>query len=123
MPDVDDGSIPNECRLLRRIHPDQVVKDENSGSWRPSSGAFRHLELSVDAESVLIDLGLDWKFCLSNYIGYSLAAFSAGRAREKALPVIPKPSPENQAHTEVHGKKTGAVTKYLRSVCVWVHPA
>ncbi len=122
MADVDDGSIGDEAGLLRRIHPVQVVPDENAGGiMRPSSAAFRDPELSVDAEPVLASVGLDWKFSLRNYRGYSLVRFQAGAAREKQLQVVHKPVEGNDAHAEVIGKKTGSVANHLRDHSEWVH--
>lgn len=126
MADVDDGSIPNDAHLLRRIRPDQIVDDQNAGSWRPSS-AFKDPELSTDAEPLLHDNGLDWKFSLNGYEGYSLVKFLAGHARAKMLPVIYKPiAPAqghrgNPAHTEVHGKKTQGIANHLVSGSTWLH--
>jgi hypothetical protein len=103
------GSIGNDAGLLRRIHPSQVVPDGNAGSaMRPSSAAFKDPNLSVDAEPMLIALGLDWKFSLKDNPAYSLVRFPAGAAREKGLAVIHKPIEENDAHTEVVGKKQRA---------------
>jgi hypothetical protein len=121
MADVDDGSIANDASLLRRIRPDQIVDDENSGARRPSSAAFKDPELSVDAEPILRANGLDWKFSVQGHEGYSLVQFKAGRARAKALPVIHKPINGNPAHTEVHGRKTQGIANHLVAGATWVH--
>jgi hypothetical protein len=127
MADVDDGSIANDACLLRRIRPDQVVDDENLGTRRPSSAAFKDPDLSVDAEPILKANGLDWKFSLQDYPGYSLANVEARHARDKSLAVIPKPlknNPvlkDNPAHTEVVGKKTQGVARHLAANATWVH--
>jgi len=62
----DEVAIADDAGLLRRIHPDQVIDDKNLGRVRPSSGAFRDRELSVDAEPILYKQGLDWRFSLRN---------------------------------------------------------
>src|SRR5215470_730761 len=98
-PDVDDGSIPDDAGLLRRIPPDYVTHDKNLGRWRPISGAFMDKEMSVDAEPILHQHGLDLTFSLQNHQGFSLARFFAGEARKKGLSVVHKPLPENPAHT------------------------
>jgi hypothetical protein len=121
MADVDDGSIANEHDLLRRIRPDQVVDDQNLGIRRPSTAAFKDPELSADSEHILTQNGLGWNFCIKGFDGYSLARFSAGSARALNLPVIHKPLPANQAHVEVHGKKTQGVTNSLVGACSWAH--
>jgi hypothetical protein len=114
MPDVDDGSINNEAGLLRRIHPEQVVPDKNTQRPRLSSAAFKDDELSVDAEPLLAQAGLDWHFSLRGYLGYSLVRFRAGAARQERLRVVHKPERCNPAHTEVIGKKTQGIANRLR---------
>ena len=120
-PDVDDGSIADDADLLRRIHPIQIVDDKNLGERRPSSAAFKDPAMSVDAEPILHQHALNWTFSLRGHSGYSLARFRAGVAREKGLAVIHKPVSDNPAHTEVIGKKTGSIAKYLATVSTWAH--
>lgn len=117
---TDDGSIPQDAGLLRRIHPIQVVSDENSGEYRPSSAAFRDIELSVDAEPILLTAGLDWHFTLKEYPSHSLVRFRSAVAREKDLAVVPSPQPGNPAHTLVVGKKTQSKVDHIRRHCEWV---
>jgi hypothetical protein len=63
LPDfTDDPSIAESERLLRRIHLKQIVKDEDTGLARISSGAFRDKELSVDIEKVLVSHGEEIAF-------------------------------------------------------------
>jgi hypothetical protein len=119
--DVDDGSIADDADLLRRIRPDQIVDDKNLGTRRPSSAAFKDPAMSVDAETILRQHGLDWKFSLRNHSGYSLARFKAGAARAKALAVVHKPEQGNPAHTEIIGKKTQGAANHLVSASTWVH--
>jgi hypothetical protein len=105
-PDQDDRSINDDAGLLRRVHPNWVVADGNTGGRRVSSAAFRDPALSVDIEPILVAQGLDWQFTLKAHAGYSLVRFPAGSAREKGLSVVSKPLPGNPAHAEVLGKKT-----------------
>jgi hypothetical protein len=123
-PKVDDGSIPNDAGLLRRIHPRQVIHDKNLGAWRPVSGAFKDKEMSVDAEPVLHANGLGSMFSLRNSLGFSLARFSAGGPRSLGLAVVfdPRPDdqPDNPAHTLVLGA-TEANARYLATNCTWAH--
>jgi hypothetical protein len=122
---LDRGeAIPDEERLLRRIHPTQVFCDKNLGRYRPISGAFKDREMSVDAESILEANGFDWKFSLRNWDGFSLVRFSAYEARAKGLEVVHKPRPDDQpdnpAHTEVHGS-TESSARHLATACSWAH--
>jgi hypothetical protein len=117
----DDGSIADEWMLLRRIHPEQVVADRQTGELRVSSAAFRDPAMSVDVEELLKRAGLDWRFSLQGYPTYSLAAFSAAVARSLGQAVVSSPLPANQAHAEVRGHKTGAVSRALSKAASWVH--
>lgn len=122
MPDVVEQVIADDVMLLRRIRPDQIVDDENTGERRPSSAAFKDPELSVDAELILIANGLDWKFSLKGHPDYSLAQFTAADARAKELQVLHKPiNPGNPAHTEICGKKTQGIANHLRNCSAWRH--
>lgn len=127
MSDLADSSaeaprlIPDDAQLLRRIHPDYVVEDKNSGLPRPSSAAFKDPNMSVDIEDFLLDDGLDATFSLAGYPGYSLVRIVAGAAREKNLSVVHVPLVENSYHAEVRGKKTGAIANHLKSAAQWAH--
>ena len=120
-------TIADDDGLFRRIHPDQVVKDENTGNWRPSSGAFKDPTMSVDVEPILTSLGLNHQFCLRNDPHHSVVRFTAGAARTLAQDVVhtpvvdPDPSKENPAHAEVRGKKTPGTANRLRDAASWVH--
>jgi hypothetical protein len=120
-PHVDDGSIADYFDLLRRVRPDQIVDDQNRGERRPSSAAFKDPEMSVDAEQILQQNGLNFAFSLRNNLGFSLARFKAGVARANNLPVISKPESDNPAHAEVHGKKTRGIANNLVAACTWAH--
>lgn len=96
------------------------MNDQNVGGPRPSSGAFKDAEMSVDAEPILNKSGLDWSFSLRDNPNHFLVRFRAGDAREKALSVIHKPQPDNAAHTEVHGKKTTSIARQLAAASQWV---
>lgn len=122
-PDEDDGSIPQDAGLLRRVHPKQVVRDRDTGDFRPSSAAFRDPEMSVDAEPILEANNLDWHFTLQGHPGFSLVRFPASAARDKGLAVVPKALPMNPAHVHVLGKKTGSIADHLRDNSTWVHLA
>jgi hypothetical protein len=121
MTDVDDGSIADDANLLRRIRPEQIVDDNNTGTRRPSSAAFKDSTMSVDAEPLLIANGLDWTFTLAGYQGFSLAQLLARETRLKGQAVVHKPLSDNPAHTEVVGKKTQGTANYFVSVATWVH--
>jgi hypothetical protein len=121
MADVDVVPIADDDNLLRRIRPDQIIDDKNLGTRRPSSGAFKDPEMSVDSECLLHRHGLDWTFSLRNHTEYSLARFAAAAARTKGLTVLHKPERDNPAHTEVTGKKTQGVSNHLVAQSTWAY--
>jgi hypothetical protein len=118
---VDVRAIDDDAGLLRRIHPEQIVPDKNRGGRRLSSAAFRDPEMSVDAEPILHENGLDWKFSLREHQGYSLVRFLAREARSQGLSVDHEPVEGNPTHTEVKGRKSTSVIKHLIAVSDWVH--
>jgi hypothetical protein len=122
MADSNDGAIPDDAGLLRRIHPTQITDDQNLGRKRPMTGAFTDKEMSVDAEPILRQHGLDLSFSLRNWPGFSLARFRAGAARAKGLSVVHDPCPEDQpdnpAHTLVIGA-TESSARHLARTCEW----
>jgi hypothetical protein len=121
MSSANDGSIDDSWSLLRRVHPSQVVRDDNAGGRRVSSGAFRDLEMSVDTEELWHAHGRDWHASLEGHEGYSLVRFIAAVPRSLGLSVIHAPLATNPAHTEVHGKKTGSICNRLVAASQWVH--
>jgi hypothetical protein len=121
MPPEDDDPIAAGAGLLRRIHPRQVIKDSNTGTSRPSSAAFKDLNLSVDLEPALEAAGLDWHFSLRDHPGYSLVRFPVKAALDQCLTVERRPIAGNVAHAEVLGKKTQGKANSLRDASSWVH--
>jgi hypothetical protein len=117
---TDDGSIPDSSGLLRRIHPQQVIDDANTGKKRPSSAAFKDPDLSVDSEFILEQDGLDWHFSLKDHSAHSLVRFPASAARNNLLHVVHDPTLDNRAHTVVVGKKSPGVANMLRNASNWV---
>jgi hypothetical protein len=117
---ADKKDIPDECGLLRRVTPSQVVLDNNLGRRRLSSGAFRDRQLSVDAECLLLNAGLDWTFSLKNYRQFFLVRILAVDARQNAQVVEHRPVPDNDFHTEIIGRKTGTICNALRLVAEWI---
>jgi hypothetical protein len=120
----DDLTITNEERLFRRIHLSQIVKDDDTGRARVSSGAFTDKELSINIESVLIGNGEAVDTCLRNYRGHKLVCFTAGQARQLQQIVCRDPiSPDNLSHGLVYGSKSRRIREGLRDSAEWVIPA
>ena len=117
----DDPTIPSAWALLRRIHPNQIVRDKNKGMPRPSSAAFRDPNLSVDMEAILHSNGFDWKFSLASYPGYSLVRFTAGEARAQNQAIVRSPLAHNPAHGEVVGAKPKPVQTAFTQFATWAY--
>jgi hypothetical protein len=118
-PPIDDPSITDDQALWRRIHPEQVVFDNNLNRQRPTSQAFNNTSgtsgMSVDIadETTIQD-------ALKGYSEHLLVEFEAGLARQLNQGVIRDPFPGNPAHAEVMGKKRKPVQKGLYTKCRWV---
>jgi len=121
----DDLSIANEDRLFRRIHLSQIVKDEDTGQARVSTGAFKDKELSINIESLLIGGGETVDACLRNHQGHKLVCFTAGQARQLQQIVCSDPEPpDNISHGLVCGPKNSRrVHEGLRDSAQWIIPA
>jgi hypothetical protein len=76
----DDASIRDEERLFRRVHLSQLVRDDDTGLARVSSGVFKNKELSVNIESILVKTGSSPGACLHNYRAHRLVSITAGSA-------------------------------------------
>jgi hypothetical protein len=118
---LDDGVIPDDAPLLRRIAPDRVVMDHNLGRKRPSSANFKQLEMSVDCETILVANGHSWHFTIEGYPGFSLVRFPANLPRSLGLPVNYRPLDTNPAHCEVSGKKRESQATKMAVEAEWVH--
>jgi hypothetical protein len=121
---ADDLSISADIRLFRRVHLKQIVKDEDTGAARVSSGVFRDKELSVNIESILIAEGRTPDYCLRNTPHHKLVAFTAGSARRHNQIVFPDPEPEDSSHGIVYGSKNSLkICNGLRESSTWIIPA
>jgi hypothetical protein len=120
----DDPTITNVERLFRRIHPKQIVKDDDTGLARVSTSAFKDKELSMNIESVLLAGGETADACLRSYQGYKLVCFTAGHARQHQQLVCRDPLPDSPSHGLVCGSKSSRrVHEGLRDLADWVIPA
>jgi hypothetical protein len=120
----DDVSICDEERLFRRVHPTHLVRDEDSGTLRVSSAAFKDEELSVNIESILKLDGSAPEACLRKHPNHRLVAITAADARKFSQAVCRDPLPEDRSHGLVYGlKKKPSIHQGLRSAAIWVIPS
>src|SRR4051794_34269949 len=95
---IDDGSIDNNWLLLRRIRPDQIVPDGNSGGVRVSSAAFKDPKMSVDVQELLAAAGKTWSFSVESFPLHSLMSLIAFVPRSLQQAVVHLPLADNPAH-------------------------
>lgn len=119
----DNASIRDEERLFRRVHIAQLVKDDDTGLARISSGVFKEKELSINIESVLEEAGFSAKACLQNRSAHKLISISAGNARGFGQAICHDPLPTDLSHGLVYGSKNSrSIHDGLRSAASWVIP-
>jgi hypothetical protein len=123
----DDPNVLDNTNLFRRIHPDQVVFDDNLKCHRPSSQAFRDDRdkdpMSVYLSSVLAAESRDPSVLLIGHARFSLAAITAGFARLLSQTVHPEPEPDETSHAVVCGDKESKNRKSARALAkaaIWV---
>jgi hypothetical protein len=118
----NDPTISDQERLLRRIHEQQIVPDENrEGTFRVSSGAFRDKELSIVIESLLRESGRRPDDVVANHDFHSLVAITAGLARKYEQAIVRDPEPDEPAHGLVYGnKKQRQCDRALAASAEWV---
>jgi hypothetical protein len=129
----DDLSIVDSWRLLRRIplivggiHP-QIVLNENTNRYEPSSLAFNHhpddpRAFSVHIEPVLIANGLTIQDVLIDASKFAVVGFTAGQVRACQQVINRKPLPGEPAHAHVIGGKKNSIRGKLKKCAVWVIP-
>lgn len=115
----DDRSIADATDLFRRVHPDQVVWDENESRLRPTSAAFRDTEMSVHLGDMLAVDGTSPATVLDRLPWHQLAAFDAGFARDEEQMLVRSPTPEDSSHGDVIGTKTRARGNRFAKRCRW----
>lgn len=117
-----DTPIADATELFRRIHPDEVIWDDDEGRYRPSSGAFRKKErVSVQIQDALADAGVEPEatLALSGNTRHSLAALTAEVARKEQQILERTPLPDDPAHGEVVGKKSTSCATRLARATRW----
>jgi hypothetical protein len=119
----DDATICDGERLFRRVHITQLVRDDDTGLARVSSGVFKDKELSINIESVLSDAGSSAEACLHNYKTHILISITAGDARHFCQAVCYDPLPNDPSHGLVYGSKNKtSIHNGLRAAAVWAIP-
>ena len=120
----DDLTVPDDERLLRRVPPQLIVWNENTGARQVSTGAFSDSSdgsgMSVSLAGVLEAAGVPDEHVLGGYDGFGLVAITAGLARAQNQGVIRDPTETDPSHAEVVGKKTRAVKRAFKREATWI---
>lgn len=123
-PYVDDKSIADTTELFRRINPEQIVQDDNTGERRPSSAAFNDSSdespMSVALGDTLQAAGRSPESTIASYPAWGLVAITARVARDCEQAIVRDPVPEEPAHGLVAGKKTGGRKNTFKRAARWV---
>lgn len=123
---IDDVTIGNSASLWRRILREQIVPDENVGTFRPSSAAFSNSSdgsgMSVTLGDQVLAEGRSPESTLAESPDSLLAAITAGVARENLQIVFREPLDEEPAHAEVFGDKSKSVQRKFAKASIWIVP-
>ncbi len=118
---VDDTSIPNTDRLFRRVPVNQLSPNDD-GTQRPSSAVFKHLEMSVNIESLMVEQGRPPEDSLTKYPDEYLTSVIASDVRSFGCYPIVKDTkpPEYPAHGLVLGKKKDSFANKMGRTHKWI---
>jgi hypothetical protein len=109
----DDAPVSDETILFRRVHPDEVVWDDNDKCARPNSGVFKDVELSIHLGDVLEDDGREPVAVLDGKPHHCLVGFTTKCAQEQEQEVKRSHMPTDDSHGEVVGAKPKARRRYF----------
>jgi len=122
----DDPGIADDVPLLRRIPPWHFVRDENAGSYRPSSAAFDDDDdddpMSVYRTDVIAAEGGEPERVMADHADFGLVAVPAGAMRQKQQTVHPDPLPDESSHALICGPKTKARKRFFARRSQWIVP-
>lgn len=111
----DDGSIPPETEVWRRIPPWQWTPDDSvTLGHRPSTDAFDDQELSVVIANECTG-GLDT--LLEGLVGFGVASFTVSEIRERAWGIVRVRDEKLPGHAHVTGNKTKGKRSSLAKRC------
>jgi hypothetical protein len=104
----DDAPVPEDMSLYRRVHPSEIVWNDNDGCLRPGSGVFKDREMSVHLDDALQDEGREPESVLNGKPQHSLVSLTAGFVKSEEQAVRRTPRPDDASHGDVCGAKSQA---------------
>jgi hypothetical protein len=112
----DDAPVPQDMSLCRRVHPSEIVWNDNDGCLRPGSGVFKDHEMRST-----------WTTCCETRSErpspywtakpqHSLVSLTVGFVEGEEQTVRRTPKPEDASHGDVCGDKSrGRRKKFARA--------
>ena len=97
--------MPGGTILYRRVHPSEIVWDDNDGCPRPGSGVFKDPEMSVHLGDVLQDERRAPETVLAGKPTHSLVSLTAAFVESEEQEVRRRPIDGDHSHGEVCGEK------------------
>jgi hypothetical protein len=116
----DDSTISDDNNLWRRIHPAQIVYDNNLKSYRPSSAAFDDSSNGSPMSVILAEENRNPSTALENYEGFSMVSLTARLVRDCGQGIARDPLPDEPAHALVFGEKPKSIRKKLAQAAEWI---
>jgi hypothetical protein len=131
---VDDESISDSDGLLRRVPfwPSMYKFDHNIQRYRLTTACFsdketKDEELSITLEAPLLSGKMTHKDIVRNHSGFGVAKFTAALARHEvsvSQKIVKDPTPDDEFHGLVVGKKPKSVKKaFVKGSLIVVEPS
>jgi hypothetical protein len=100
-----DAPVPEDMSLYRRVHPSEIVWDDNDQCPRPNSSVFKDREMSIHLADVLEDEGREAVSVLEERPEHSLVTLTVGFVQSHEQEVRRSPLEEDPSHGDVVGSK------------------
>jgi hypothetical protein len=113
---ADDPSIPDECRMLRRIPPGWI------SDFRPERSNFEIRQPNEGLSVTAWLAGADLDAVLAEAPNFGVVRVLAGELRAAGFKIVRMPEPGNPNHCECYGSTTKGGRKKLAVNSVWVAP-
>ena len=115
----DDGSIPSEAKVLRRIPPGRFVEDRDGP--RPQSDNFSNSPDGTGTSVTILAEGIDPRELLEGHDGFGLVSLSVQDIRDAGLGIVRKPIVGgDQNHAHIQGKKKKKIERQLAGAAEWI---
>ncbi|MCH9049906.1 MAG: hypothetical protein IIA72_02305 [Proteobacteria bacterium] len=114
----DDETISLETRVLRRIPPGRVVK--NNTNLRPQSDNFSNHPTGTGTSVSIFVEGSDPLDLLEGHEGFGLVSLTVQDIRDAGLGIIRNPTPDDPNHAHIQGEKNRRVKRRLAKAADWI---